>query len=69
MLEPKEDRIDIETAKIKDKRKNEKRMEDLKEKLRILIETPLFLNGEFIDNKLFCPPPEHDLQQGGPKIL
>ena len=33
-------------------------MEDLKEKIRILVETPLFLNGELIDNDLFCAVPD-----------
>ena len=65
MLEPKQDKIDLSTAKTKEKRENAQRMEELKDKIRILIETPLFLNGELIDNDLFCPSPQpEDLKNG-----
>lgn len=54
MLKPQEDKINIESAKIKDFKKNEERIANLKEKISILIEGPLFVNGELLSNELFC---------------
>jgi len=42
--------------KIKDKRAAEQRMSDLKEKMRILIETPLCFNGDLLEHDLFIKP-------------
>ena len=56
MLKPQEDKINLESAKIKDKKKNDERINELKEKISILIEGPLFMNGDLLSNEMFCEP-------------
>ena len=69
MLQPQTDKIDIDNAKTKDRKKNESRINELKEKLRILVETPMVLNGDLLDNNLFIEPYEKDSIIKGAKIL
>ena len=68
MLKPQnEDSIDFENQKTKDKRKNDARIQNLKDKIGILVETPLFINGELLDKEMFCQPDENNAK--GARIL
>ena len=49
-------------SKIKEQREQKLRVEDLKERVRILIETPLYLNSDLLENDLFA-------KNNGAKIL
>jgi hypothetical protein len=56
MLPPQQNQLDLENLKIKDKKVAEQRISDLKEKMRILVETPLCLNGDLLEHDLFIKP-------------
>ena len=65
-MEPKtNNQIDLENPKTKDRTKNEDRMNELKEKMRILMETPMILNGDLIEHGLFAKQTE----EPGSKIV
>ena len=51
-----------EGSKIRQKREQQNRVEDLKERVRILVETPLYLNSDLLENDLF-------VKNNGCKIL
>jgi hypothetical protein len=51
-----------QSSKIREKREKNTRVEDLKDRVRILIETPLYLNSDLISNDLF-------IDNNGAKIL
>lgn len=42
-----------EGSKIRQQREQQNRVEDLKERVRILVETPLYLNSDLLENDLF----------------
>lgn len=61
MLEPKvnpEEQINIENPKLKEKKENEQRIQELKERIRILMETPLELTADLLDHDMFIDPYE-----------
>ena len=66
MIQPSKNPINLEKAKIKERKQNEERIMDLKEKVRILVESPLFINGDFLDNDLFIQP---SAEVSGAKII
>ena len=54
MLEPNKDRVETTGgSKIKKRQESLQKVEDLKEKVRILVETPLYINSDFLTNDMF----------------
>ena len=66
MIQPSKNPIDLNKSKVKERKQNEQRIEELKDKVRILVESPLFINGDLLDNDLFMEPTEEIV---GAKII